>query len=352
MKNNKRSNMNNLKKIGLSALAGSLVAFSASAGELSVTGGLTATFASKSGDSGTANDHGKGFSSATDITFSGSAETDNGWTVSGFVTQLEGMGAVSSSQMTIGMGSMGTFKVNRVGGGALNALDDKLPTAWEEVHDGAAATDAFIGENIGSNLDDGAISYFLPTIALEGYTLDIGVDYDPATGVAAGGTGSTQVKSGNGSGEGIAIKIGSDLGLNGWVGASRYEDEGQTTVNKADGFDGTAGVTYANGPVTVGYQTWYQDSNPGSAHYDAEGYSIAFAVNEDLSVSYGKIEETKNPVGNAADTTDVDSEATAFNIAYSMGSMSIKAKRTEQDNVGFATGLTATQSEISVSFAF
>jgi hypothetical protein len=30
--------MNNLKKIGLSALAGSLVAFSASAGEMTVTG--------------------------------------------------------------------------------------------------------------------------------------------------------------------------------------------------------------------------------------------------------------------------------------------------------------------------
>ena len=31
--------MNNLKKIGLSALAGSLVAFSANAGEMTVTGG-------------------------------------------------------------------------------------------------------------------------------------------------------------------------------------------------------------------------------------------------------------------------------------------------------------------------
>ena len=105
--------MNTLKKIGLSALAGSLVAVSAHAGEMAVTGGLTATYATKSGDSGTAtDDHGRGFSTATDITFTGNAELDNGWTVSGFVTQLEGMGAVSSSQMTITMGDMGKLKVN------------------------------------------------------------------------------------------------------------------------------------------------------------------------------------------------------------------------------------------------
>ena len=45
--------MNNFKKVGLTALAGSLVAFSAHAGELTVTGGANATY--KWGKDATAN---------------------------------------------------------------------------------------------------------------------------------------------------------------------------------------------------------------------------------------------------------------------------------------------------------
>ena len=85
-------------KIIVALVAGLFAFTSAQAGELAVTGGLTATYATKSGDSGTqTDDHGRGFSTDTGITFTGSGEMDNGWTVSGFVTQLEGMGAVSSS---------------------------------------------------------------------------------------------------------------------------------------------------------------------------------------------------------------------------------------------------------------
>ena len=41
--------MDNLKKLGLSALAGSLVAFSANAGELSVSGGAKISYTGGSG---------------------------------------------------------------------------------------------------------------------------------------------------------------------------------------------------------------------------------------------------------------------------------------------------------------
>ena len=45
--------MNNLKKLGLTALAGSLVASTAVAGTLEVTGSATVKYQSKSGSSGT-----------------------------------------------------------------------------------------------------------------------------------------------------------------------------------------------------------------------------------------------------------------------------------------------------------
>ena len=44
--------MNNLKKIGLTALAGSLVAVSAQAGEMSVSGSFNATYSTQNGNTG------------------------------------------------------------------------------------------------------------------------------------------------------------------------------------------------------------------------------------------------------------------------------------------------------------
>jgi outer membrane protein OmpU len=345
--------MNTLKKIGLSALAGSLVAVSAHAGEMAVTGGLTATYATKSGDGGTASeDHGRGFSTATDITFTGNAELDNGWTVSGFVTQVEGMGSVSSSQMSITMGDMGKLKVNRVGGGAVNGMDDKLPSAWEEASDNSAHD--FKGEDIGSGIDDGSISYFLPALSLEGATLSIGVDYDPAAGVVAGGTGSVQQTSTFGAGTGVSVDISTDLGLSIYAGAEEHErlvaSSTAGSITK-DQFNGTVGAAYAYGPVTVGYQQWYNDAGAGT-HYESDGMSVAFAVNENLSLSYAKIDETKYGAGNRAVNTNVEASMKAYNVAYSMGSIAIKAHHGKQDNPDFSSATSAETTEISVSFAF
>jgi len=344
--------MNNFKKIGLSALAGSLVAVSAHAGEMAVTGGLTATYASKNGNSGkAAGDHGRGFSTATDITFTGTAELDNGWTVSGFVTQLEGMGAISSSQMTIGMGTMGKLKINREGGGAVNALDDKLPSAWEEASDNS--THDFIGENIGSTNDDGAISYFLPEFEYEGNTINIGLDYDPASGVKAGGTGSTQIQTTVGTGTGVAVQVGTAYGVNVYAGADTIERHNTVATAGAitkDPFNGTVGAAYTYGPVTVGYQTWYNDAGLGT-HYESDGTSIAFAVNENLSVSYANIEETKYQAG-VRSLTNIEASMKAYNVAYSMGAIAIKAHHGKTDNADFTTATSNDMTEISVSFAF
>jgi outer membrane protein OmpU len=66
--------MNNFKKVGLTALAGALVSVSANAAELSVTGGASLGF---SGEEQQVT--GNGWSMNDGITFSASAEMDNGW---------------------------------------------------------------------------------------------------------------------------------------------------------------------------------------------------------------------------------------------------------------------------------
>jgi outer membrane protein OmpU len=76
--------MNNFKKIGLTALAASLVSTSAFAGELTVSGSAALNYENyQAADSTTSASNGtKAFSMGNQITFSGSGELDNGINVS------------------------------------------------------------------------------------------------------------------------------------------------------------------------------------------------------------------------------------------------------------------------------
>ena len=96
--------MNKFKKIGLTALATSLVASSAYAAEVSVSGGAGFVFATKTGNSGGGTgDHGKGFGTDNSLSFSASGEMDNGWTVSASTAFLD-TALISSNNVAITMG--------------------------------------------------------------------------------------------------------------------------------------------------------------------------------------------------------------------------------------------------------
>jgi outer membrane protein OmpU len=71
--------MNKFKKIGLTALAASLVSVSANAGEMSVSGAASMNVG---GYSGEGHDGGATFSMGNQLTFTGGGELDNGMTVS------------------------------------------------------------------------------------------------------------------------------------------------------------------------------------------------------------------------------------------------------------------------------
>jgi outer membrane protein OmpU len=72
--------MNNLKKVGLTALGTALVSSSAFAGALDVTGTAGITYVGNSGK-GIQNGNNK-LAQKTTISFTGSADLDNGFTVS------------------------------------------------------------------------------------------------------------------------------------------------------------------------------------------------------------------------------------------------------------------------------
>ena len=96
--------MNKLKKVGLSALAGSLVATSAYAGEMAVSGSAKLTYVDKQQNSGHT---GTPFGMNKLLGFSGSGEMDNGNTVSVYF----GNNGTSQSSATLSydMGDTGKF---------------------------------------------------------------------------------------------------------------------------------------------------------------------------------------------------------------------------------------------------
>ena len=121
----------NIKKIGLSALAGSLVAFSANAAEMSVAGSASV------GVKNTSNTTGKAWTMGNQLTFSGSGETDGGLTVTTSL-ELDGGANASSSfdnrSISISSEDMGTITFSGHGGDTvMSGFDDMMPTAYEEV---------------------------------------------------------------------------------------------------------------------------------------------------------------------------------------------------------------------------
>ena len=176
--------MNNLKKIGLSALAGSMALTSAQAFDANVMVESQGIFSSAEGNQADNGKNGKGIAVDTDIHFTGSGELDMGWTVSvSHVLDTTEAVTNSSTQMAVGMGSMGTVQFNMDGGAASNAIDDVLPKAYEESWDPGVGTASF--HAFGSAVSKGSISYKTPSFELPfGVTLSAAADYDPNANVA------------------------------------------------------------------------------------------------------------------------------------------------------------------------
>ena len=203
--------MKNLKKIGLTALAGSLAAVSANAVEMSVSGETTVSYISNTAEKvGTVG--GQSIGTSTGITFSGSGELENGWTVSSVNILNDGdANALSSSQLNLTMGSMGTVTFAKAFGTNVNAIDDVTPKVAEEAWDGAGGS---VLQGIGSETAKGAVAYKSPSFDLMGVSASFGVDYDPAADATGNDHDAVATKASDlGSGMGAVVKLSHDSGL-------------------------------------------------------------------------------------------------------------------------------------------
>ena len=373
--------MNNLKKLGLSALAGSLIAVSANAGEMSVSGSYSFTMVSQDGDtdgvadavdvSGTNPNQGKGIGHDKDFSVSGSGELDNGWTFAGGTLLTDAM-ALSSSSLSLTMGSLGTVMVGNTTGGNSTKYDVQTPTAYEEIDDGGATS--ISSNSVGSWMDGNSLVYSSPSFDLmSGMTATVHVEYAPEASDNATNDGGNSAVTTWDSGKSLGVTLAGNGLTIGVYGAERERTQAGATTNQTnDLFSGVYYVNYSMGPVSVGYSKSYYDSGldgdadattvakaVGTAEgiFEAEMMSIAFNVNDNLSVSYAKGEDTYDAQDDSSNggtaIADVTSDYKSIQAAYSMGAMSIKAYRTEQDNVEFQTnGGSLTNNEIAIGLAF
>jgi len=329
----------NVKKIGLTALAGSLVATSAFAGELSLSGNASISYSDYSGtgaDTLTSAAADGNWGMDQDITASGSGELDNGWVVSLSHAVGGSTGASSAtSSITLDMGDAGTLVYSDASvGGGLNALDDITPTAWEESTDGPEG-DVQAGMATGSGF-----SYALPTIAGASISISYSdnLNTDGATndgGVSTGGT-----DDGTSHSIGVQYPV-ADTGVTIYGGMGT---EGQADGNDID--HTTVGVTATFGAVSVGIQRNDEDDTAVASPVDLETtiIGVSYLVNENLSISYG----SHNTSRDGRQDQDIDS----IQAAYSMGGVSVRAQNSKAENVNHVASATSEKTEIMVSFAF
>tara|TARA_B110000037_G_scaffold203431_1_gene246475 strand:+ start:52 stop:1017 length:966 start_codon:yes stop_codon:yes gene_type:complete len=321
--------MNKYTKAGLTALAGSLVAMSAAQADFTASGSAKMSYTSKTG-SGDSKHTGARWGMDKDITVSGSMEMDNGWTVSTTHTLDNGTG--SQSALTVDMGAMGAIKYQAVDGAlGIGTIDDVLPTADEEAWNGiTGATGRVAAGTTG----------FAYTNNLNGVSVAVGYVPAGATGTAqSGAVGTTGAGTGSSS---IALSGSPMDGLTVYAGTGTLANA--TSVEQEDDLMTYAAV-YAYGPVTVGYQFSEKDVYNTTTDYDTTGVSIAYAINDNLSISYA---ERTVDIGGAS----LDEEQTGISIGYSMGGMTIKAHNNATDNVAGAATDDQEHTEIAVSFAF
>lgn len=314
--------MNKLKTIGLTALAGTLVASSAYAGSLSATGSAQLTY--KGAENVTI---GNGFSMTDEVTLSGSGEMDNGWNVT-LSFQLDGDEGTGNSfdnrSVTIDMGDSGTVVFNGHGGSMpVNTIDDKLPTANEEAHGVIGGVEG-LGKGAGS---DGWWKYSNSSM-VDGLAIDLG--YTPS--------GSTEFE---GTVEACLTYTGYD-GLT--IGFAAGENKA-TSGAVVDNMNMYATYAMENG-VTVGVQSNESDSQTANADVDMQGWGVSYAVNEELSISLGRNEVEYENVAKE------DQEATGLNFSYTMGSMTLSGGHSTVDNVAGASATDNSGYELNLSFTF
>jgi outer membrane protein OmpU len=323
--------MNNFKKIGMTALAASLVSTSVFAGEVTVAGSASMTVENYSGVQRNA---GKGFSMGNQLTFTGGGELDNGMTVGisfildqgdNTVDAENGTAPFDSHSVSIGSDALGTLKLHGEGGSNAQAAIDTTAAGdiWDTFDDAGTTGTVVNSSTSGANI----LVYSLPAI-VDGVAASVsyspqGTGHNPSTAWAATYTGV----------EGLSVSYG--------IG-------NQDASSSAEGDTTTLSASYAIGSFTVAYSNNDHQTETASEDQETTSYKVSYTVSDSISVSYGEEE-----IDEQGDTTNA--EYSKLSASYTSGGMTVTATSAEMKNGAFSSTSSADDKDywsLGLAFAF
>jgi outer membrane protein OmpU len=372
--------MKNIMKMALVLIASLSLVSSANAGEVSVTGNAEATYMISSSDSATGqSEQGKSIGISNEIAFTGTGELDNGWSWK-WQTEMDpdAAGATQSDdtrlEITTGYGMIGFYNTE----GDLNTQLKSSAAAYAPGHDFGTTGGGVQGTGINSYNN---LQYHTPGGLLP-YGIVVKAAYSPsadaieANDAANAGTSTLNLDSV----ESFQVTASPIDGLS--VGASYLEKNGSgaAALTKPDYETGGLFAKYAAGPFTVGAgRHWVEPgTNTGATgtlaktaeavstlgvvnanvkYFENTAMSVAFNVNDDLSISYDKMvstAEARTIVANTAADTDTSRDLTisSIQLAYSMGGMTLSLGQKDVDGIRYIKDKASKETLVSVKMAF
>jgi outer membrane protein OmpU len=310
--------MNKLTKVGLTALATTLVTSASVAGELSVSGSAALSYTGLSSKSDT-----NPWAMGDSIKFNGGGDLDNGMTVSVYYELDTGGAAYDDYNLVVGMGDSGTisFSGNSKSGSGVDKLKDIVPNAYTPIYETTDSVDSGLIDASGNN-QAGQWGY---DVSVGSLALSASYNPKPAEAKTAE-VGYAVVYSG--LMDGLELSAG-------------MFDDGDEAEND------TIGVKYTMGNVTAAYQITNVDYEAiASTDQDAKHYGVSVAVNDELSVSAGR--QTIDFDGKSDDETN-----TGIMASYTMGSISIGGGFNKLDNKGGSNTAKEVEASIfNIAFSF
>ena len=342
--------MKQLKTI-VALIAGLFAFTSVQAGEMTVSGSMQATYQSEVDDVS-----GNPLGMNTDLTFTGSTDTDFGtatWTMGTDGTFLGDSGADHTLSLAT---DMGTFTIGNAGDSG-NAVDDITPTAFEEANGSGSGT---YSVDFGSGMD-GSMSLKYGNADILGTGIGISYSYYPKLdgttnnekGASAGANHakksaqSVNVKASLGS-----VPVLGDTPLGGIALTLGYEESDAQNSEYQNKEGATVALVMPVGPLSVGYQkkayAAEATDKATKTFYKDDIIGVAYAVNDSLALSYNIYESTQHN----NDGKNDEQETKSLNIAYTVGGLTLAFADAKTSNAAYTNATDDDTRTLSIKTAF
>jgi hypothetical protein len=342
--------MRNIIKILLVSIGSFSLMFSANSGELTVNGTAKATYNATSGDNS-----GNAIGITNELNFTAAGEMDNGFTWS-YSMELDpsttGSGQANNddTQITLGMNDLGTLKF------CVSECSNSKKYKWDNSAY-TTITDTSLSSGIVYPINEMSYAsgqYHTPELP---FSTTASISYGVPK--ADGQSGNTTGQLTGDSASFVSITSVPTDGLT--VTASGYQSEPKNDgiVGQAENSGLSAALNYAYGNFKAGIGMSHQMpasvvATVGGAatieEYENRGASIAYAVNDDLSLSISR--EESEAISRESSTDNTDVQVDSYQVAYSMGGATLSLARSHYDNIGYVLNKDAEETIIALAFAF